>query len=87
MMKRSSSTIPFGYKLKEDNTLEPVEKELEVLKEMKNGVKAGAFSLRGAVEILESQTGRKLSAMGLKKIIDKDKSKETPTTGILGKDK
>ena len=73
MLKRSSSTIPFGYKLKEDNTLEPVEKELEVLKEMKDGVKAGAFSLRGAVEILESQTGRKLSAMGLKKIIDKDK--------------
>ena len=87
MMKRSSSTIPFGYRLKEDNTLEPVEKELEVLKEMKDGVKAGAFSLRGAVEILESQTGRKLSAMGLKKIIDKDKLKETPTTGILGKDK
>ncbi len=87
MMKRSSSTIPFGYKLKEDNTLEPIDKELSVLKEMKDGVKAGAFSLRGAVEILESQTGRKLSAMGLKKIIDKDKLKETPTTGILGKDK
>ena len=87
MMKRSSSTIPFGYKLKEDNTLEPIDKELSVLKEMKDGVKAGAFSLRGAVEILESQTGRKLSAMGLKKIIDKDKPKETPTTGILGKDK
>ncbi len=87
MMKRSSSTIPFGYRLKEDNTLEPIEKELSVLKEMKDGVKAGAFSLRGAVEILESQTGRKLSAMGLKKIIDKDKLKETPTTGILGKDK
>jgi len=26
-MKRSSSTIPFGYRLKEDNTLEPIEKE------------------------------------------------------------
>ena len=87
-MNRSSSTIPFGYRLKEDNkTLEPIEKELSVLKEMKEGVKAGAFSLRGAVEILESQTGRKLSAMGLKKIIDKDKINETPTTGILGKDK
>ena len=86
-MKRSSSTIPFGYRLKEDNTLEPIDKELSVLKEMKDGVKAGAFSLRVAVEILESQTGRKLSAMGLKKIIDKDKLKETPTTGILGKDK
>ena len=53
---------------------------------MKDSVKAGAFSLRGAVEILESQTGRKLSAMGLKKIIDKDKSKEQPKPSLLQKD-
>ena len=73
MIKRNSSTIPFGYKLSEDNkTLEKVDKELSSLKEMKDGVKSGAFSLRGAVEILEHQTGRKLSAMGLKKIIDRD---------------
>ena len=68
MMKRSSSTIPFGYKLKEDNTLEPIEKELSVLKEMKDGVKAGAFSLRGAVEILESQTGFFI-ILGIKQIL------------------
>ncbi len=43
-----------------------------------------AFSLRGAVEILEHQTGRKLSAMGLKKIIDKDKD-EKPN-GLLSRD-
>jgi hypothetical protein len=73
-MKRNSSTIPFGYKLSNDNkTLEVVDKEVSALNEMKEGVKSGAFSLRGAVEILEHQTGRKLSAMGLKKIIDKDK--------------
>ena len=73
MIRRNSSTIPFGYKLSEDNkTLEEVDKELSSLKEMKDGVKAGAFSLRGAVEILVHQTGRKLSAMGLKKIIDRD---------------
>ena len=73
MIRRKSSTIPFGYKLSEDNkTLEKVDKELSSLEEMKDGVKAGAFSLRGAVEILEHQTGRKLSAMGLKKIIDRD---------------
>jgi len=73
MRRRNSSTIPFGYKLSEDNkTLEKVDKELSSLEEMKDGVKAGAFSLRGAVEILEHQTGRKLSAMGLKKIIDRD---------------
>ena len=73
MIRRNSSTIPFGYKLSEDNkTLEKVDKELSSLNEMKDGVKSGAFSLRGAVEILEHQTGRKLSAMGLKKIIDRD---------------
>jgi len=86
MINRSSSTIPFGYKLKEDNkTLEPIEKEINALKEMKDSVKAGAFSLRGAVEILESQTGRKLSAMGLKKIMDKDKPKEETKPSLLSK--
>ena len=73
MIRRNSSTIPFGYKLSEDNkTLEKVDKEISSLEEMKDGVKSGAFSLRGAVEILEHQTGRKLSPMGLKKIRDKD---------------
>ena len=55
---------------------------------MKDGVKSGAFSLRGAVDILEHQTGRKLSAMGLKKIMDKDipePIKEQPK-GLLSRD-
>ena len=73
MKRRNSSTIPFGYKLSTDNkTLEKVDKEISALSEMKDGVKSGAFSLRGGVEILEHQTGRKLSPMGLKKIIDRD---------------
>jgi len=85
MIRRNSSTIPFGYKLSEDNkTLEKVDKELSSLNEMKDGVKSGAFSLRGAVEILEHQTGRKLSPMGLKKIIDRD-SLEKPK-GLLSRD-
>jgi len=85
MIRRNSSTIPFGYKLSEDNkTLEKVDKEISSLEEMKDGVKSGAFSLRGAVEILEHQTGRKLSAMGLKKIIDRD-SFEKPK-GLLSRD-
>ena len=85
MRRRNSSTIPFGYKLSEDNkTLEKVDKELSSLNEMKDGVKSGAFSLRGAVEILEHQTGRKLSPMGLKKIIDRD-GFEKPK-GLLSRD-
>ena len=52
--------------------------------EIKDGVKSGAFSLRGAVEILEHQTGRKLSAMGLKKIIDREPEQEP--NGLLSRD-
>ena len=85
MIRRNSSTIPFGYKLSSDNkTLEKVPREMSSLEEMKDGVKSGAFSLRGAVEILEHQTGRKLSAMGLKKIIDRD-GFEKPK-GLLSRD-
>ena len=86
MNRRNSSTIPFGYKLSEDNkTLEKVDKELSALNEIKDGVKAGAFSLRGGVEILQHQTGRKLSAMGLKKIIDRDDLTDKPN-GLLSRD-
>ena len=86
MKRRNSSTIPFGYKLLDDNkTLEKVDKEISALNEIKDGVKAGAFSLRGGVEILQHQTGRKLSAMGLKKIIDRDDLKTEPT-GLLSRD-
>ena len=86
MKRRNSSTIPFVYKLSEDNkTLEKVDKELSALNEIKDGGKAGAFSLRGGVEILQHQTGRKLSAMGLKKIIDRDDLTHKPT-GLLSRD-
>ena len=86
MNRRNSSTIPFGYKLSSDNkTLEEVPQEIKALQDAKEGVKAGAFSLRSAVEILEHNTGRKLSAMGLKKIIDKDVKQTTPSNGLLSR--
>ena len=87
MNRRSSSTIPFGYKLEEDNkTLTEVPSEIKALREAKDGVKKGAYSLRGAVEILEANTGRKLSAMGLKKMIDKDnKQYQSNSNGLLSR--
>ena len=86
MNRRNSSTIPFGYKLSSDNkTLEEVPEEIKALQDAKEGVKVGAFSLRGAVEILQHNTGRKLSAMGLKKIIDKDVKIKTSTNGLLSR--
>ena len=72
-MRRSSSTIPFGYKLDESNNemLESVPDQLEALNKILPMIKDRTISLREGSLYLESITGRKLSHMGLKKIADK----------------
>tara|TARA_R100001369_G_scaffold15881_1_gene30730 strand:+ start:507 stop:734 length:228 start_codon:yes stop_codon:yes gene_type:complete len=69
-MRRSSSTIPFGYKLDEEDTalLEPIEDQLEALKKILPMIHDQTISLREGSLYLESITGRKVSHMGLKKI-------------------
>ena len=72
-MRRSSSTIPFGYKLDDDNVelLSPIPSQLEELDKMIEMVKHKTLSLREAAMFLEHKTGRTISHMGLKKIADK----------------
>ena len=72
-MRRSSSTIPFGYKLDESNNemLESVPDQLEALNKILPMIKDRTISLREGSLYLESITGRKLSHMGLKKIAEK----------------
>ena len=72
-MRRSSSTIPFGYELDEGNValLTPVPEELEALDKVSKLISDQALSLREGALWLEYTTGRKLSHMGLKKIVDK----------------
>jgi hypothetical protein len=69
-MRRSSSTIPFGYKLDVSNTqmLESIPEQLEALNKIVPMIKDQSLSLREGSLYLESITGRKLSHMGLKKI-------------------
>ena len=67
--QRSSSTIPFGYGLSEDNkTLEPIELELETLRVVATLVESNALSLREGSQWIEHKTGRPLSHVGLKTI-------------------
>tara|TARA_R100001369_G_scaffold86783_1_gene121652 strand:- start:213 stop:437 length:225 start_codon:yes stop_codon:yes gene_type:complete len=72
-MRRSSSTIPFGYELDEDNPqlLNPLEDQLEALEKVIPMIKDSSLSLREGSLWLEYETGRKLSHMGLKKIAAK----------------
>mgnify|MGYP003142088323 CR=1 FL=1 len=78
-MRRASSTIPFGYELAEDKkTLEPVEKQLETLKVVASLVKDNTLSLREGSLWIEHKTGRPLSHVGLKKIIDNGRLDKEP---------
>ena len=72
-MRRSSSTIPFGYKLSESNNemLEPVEVELEALNKILPMIKDKTLSLREGSMWLTHETGRAISHMGLKKIAER----------------
>jgi len=74
-MRRSSSTIPFGYKLNENNPelLTAIPEQLEELDKMIEMIKTKTLSLREASVYLEYKTGRKISHWGLKKIADKTK--------------
>jgi hypothetical protein len=78
-MRRASSTIPFGYELAEDKkTLEPVENQLETLKVVASLVKDNTLSLREGSLWIEHKTGRPLSHVGLKKIIDNGRLDKEP---------
>ena len=72
-MRRSSSTIPFGYKLSESNNemLEPVEAELKALEKILPMIKDKTLSLREGSMWLTHETGRAISHMGLKKIAER----------------
>ena len=74
-MRRSSSTIPFGYKLSEKDSayLEEIPEQLSVLKDISSLVKEKVLSLREGSAWIEYKTGRRLSHVGLKKIIDNER--------------
>jgi hypothetical protein len=71
-IRRSSSTIPFGYKLNESNNemLEPVQEELDMLDKVLPLIREKTLSLREGSMWLTHETGRSISHMGLKKIAE-----------------
>ena len=72
MKRRTSSTVPFGYRLNDNDSkyMEPIEDELEALEAVEEMIVIEEISLRDGCYWLENYTGRKLSPAGLKKIID-----------------
>lgn len=72
-MRRTSSTIPFGYKLNEDNPelLDEIPEELQALDKILPLIKDKTLSLREGSLWLTHETGRSISHMGLKKIAER----------------
>ena len=73
LKRRTSSTVPFGYRLhdKDQRYMEPIDKELEALEAVEGMIVKEEISLRDGCDWLENYTGRSITPMGLKKIIDR----------------
>ena len=69
MKRRSSSTIPFGYKVNEedDKLLEPIQEELEAIEQAKQYIKSCSY--REVAGWMQRKTGRYISAPGLMKVL------------------
>tara|TARA_A100001201_G_scaffold13836_1_gene16874 strand:+ start:222 stop:1997 length:1776 start_codon:yes stop_codon:yes gene_type:complete len=70
-IKKKGRTIPFGYELSDiEGYLKPIKEELEVLHNYIELVKNKTYSLRQASELIETETGKKLSHVALKTYVD-----------------
>ena len=81
-IRRSTSTIPFGYELDTlTNHLKPIEEQLDALQVVENMVVNEEISLQAACDWLEYKTDRRISTPGLKKHIDKKYGKRNERLG------
>ena len=73
LKRRKSSTVPFGYELSKEDAqyLEPIPKQLEALEAVEDMIVKEQITIRDACYWLQNHTGRSISHVGLKKIIDK----------------
>jgi hypothetical protein len=82
-IKRTSSTIPFGYELESENDtfLKPIPEQLEALGVAEQMIVNKEVSLQAACDWLEYKTDRRISTPGLKKHIDKKYGKRDERLG------
>jgi hypothetical protein len=73
MKRRTSSTIPFGYKLIDDDHehIEEIPSQLEALNKILPMIKSRSLSLREGALWLSHKTGRSITHQGLQKILTK----------------
>ena len=70
LRKKVARVVPFGYKESEkENYLEPVPEEMDALEQARKYIKGSSY--REVADWLFRKTGRKLTGMGLRKVLNR----------------
>jgi len=70
LRKRVARVVPFGYKESEkENYLEPIQEEIDALEQARKYIKGSSY--REVADWLFRKTGRKLTGMGLRKVLNR----------------
>jgi hypothetical protein len=70
LRKRKSRVIPFGYKESNDpNYLEPIQEEIDAIEQARKYIQGSSY--REVSDWLFRKTGRRVTGMGLRKVLDR----------------
>ena len=70
LRKKVARIVPFGYKESEkENYLEPVQEEMDALEQARKYIKGSSY--REVADWLFRKTGRRLTGMGLSKVLNR----------------
>lgn len=70
LRKRVARVVPFGYKESEkENYLEPIQEEIDALEQARKYIKGSSY--REVSDWIFRKTGRKLTGMGLRKVLNR----------------
>jgi len=70
LRKRVARVVPFGYRESEkENYLEPIQEEIDALEQARKYIKGSSY--REVADWVFRKTGRKLTGMGLRKVLNR----------------
>ena len=70
LRKRVARVVPFGYRESEkENYLEPIQEEIDALEQARKYIRGSSY--REVSDWIFRKTGRKLTGMGLRKVLNR----------------
>ena len=70
LRKKVARVVPFGYRESEkENYLEPIQEEIDALEQARKYIRGSSY--REVADWIFRKTGRKLTGMGLRKVLNR----------------